>query len=178
MNPPPAVQAAPRDIEHTIRFSGETLGVIAAWYTGKASNWELLRDANPGVNPKKMRPGQLIRIPEGIATRHEPFGKEFVQKFFGGSSKKKEVVAEPAPVDATTPGSDVAPTADTTVVEPTVEATPAPTASPVVEAPVTNTVDSPNVTVTTVPPTPPVEPEAAPSANDKEREKLLDELLN
>lgn len=173
--PTPIVQTAPRDIEHTIRFPGETLGVIAAWYTGKASNWEIIRDANPGVNPKKLRPGHVIRIPEGLATRHEPFGKEFVQKFFGGPSKKKETVVEPAPVEARSPDGGVAPSVDSTG-----EATPTPTpeVSPVAEAPATDTVVTPNVTVTTVVPAQVAEPEATPSATDTEREKLLDELLN
>ena len=36
---------------HTIKWPGENLGIVARWYTGSLKNWIHLVEANPGINP-------------------------------------------------------------------------------------------------------------------------------
>ena len=36
---------------HMVQWSGETLPIIAKWYTGDSDNWQFLADANPNINP-------------------------------------------------------------------------------------------------------------------------------
>jgi nucleoid-associated protein YgaU len=48
--------------------TGESLGAIAQRYYGKSSDWKRILNANPDVlkgNPKKLKPGQKLRIPKG-----------------------------------------------------------------------------------------------------------------
>ncbi len=73
-------------IEHVVRWKGETLSLISKWYTGKFSNWKIIAEANPDLNPKRMRSGNIIRIPKELARTQEPMPKSFVDKFY----KKKE----------------------------------------------------------------------------------------
>jgi hypothetical protein len=175
--PPPSNQkqnVAPQEtyIEHTISYSGETLAEIAAWYTGRGSNWTAIRDANPSIRPDRLRLGQVILIPTNIVTNDKPFSRKASKK------PKTEPTADanptpasgdaapatptdapnltpteaPAltPTDAPTPAATDAPAAPTS--EPTLVPTPEPTAAPAVETP-------------------------KPTSKDVEREKLLDELL-
>lgn len=56
--------------------SGDTLASIAIMHYGDASKWRLIASANPTVNPRQLRIGQLVTLPpaEGAAqrTREEP----------------------------------------------------------------------------------------------------------
>ena len=61
-----------RYVEHLVRYPGESLTGIASWYTGTPGNWRAVLDANPGIDPKKMRLGSLVRIPERLAVRTYP----------------------------------------------------------------------------------------------------------
>lgn len=65
--PPPPPQ--PTYISHTVTHQGETLASIAKWYTGSSSNWQIIRDANPELDPRKIRIGTSIQIPRDIALR-------------------------------------------------------------------------------------------------------------
>ncbi|MFM1848008.1 MAG: hypothetical protein RL417_1482 [Pseudomonadota bacterium] len=105
----------PPYVPHTIAFQGETLGVIAKWYTGSANNWTAIAEANPGVDPRKLRIGQVINVPEAIAAKREPFGGDFV-----GQGKKVEESATAAPTQV----AKVA--AGEVVVDAAVESAPAP----------------------------------------------------
>jgi hypothetical protein len=42
---------------------GETLWSIAELHSGEATKWPLLQQANPQVDPKRLRIGQVLRIP-------------------------------------------------------------------------------------------------------------------
>jgi nucleoid-associated protein YgaU len=42
---------------------GDTLGGIAAKELGSAQKWQLIADANPGIDPGNLRLGQRLRIP-------------------------------------------------------------------------------------------------------------------
>ncbi len=76
--PPPAARpeagpvrdraAVPLFETHTV-LRGETLGSIARRYYGKSSMWRVVAKANYGVNPKRLKPGQRLKIPSAQGRR-------------------------------------------------------------------------------------------------------------
>ncbi len=70
IEPPPYV--------HTVRRLGETLIAISNWYTGTADNWKRLVDVNNGINPRRIRVGDKIRIPEALMKTHQPMPADFM----------------------------------------------------------------------------------------------------
>ena len=66
---------------HKIRWPGETLSVIAIWYTGNFRNWQALAKANPKLNPNRMFCGNELLIPTGLLKTRKPLPKEFVAKY-------------------------------------------------------------------------------------------------
>jgi hypothetical protein len=162
---------APSYLEHTIVYSGETLAEIALHYTGRATNWMAIMDANPGIRPERLRIGQVILIPRQLVVNERPFVKTVSKK----SSAKQPAAESPAHQDAapqsedkpaeTTPAEDTAESSELAP-EPTSALTVAPTVAP-------TATPAPTIVPLVVPSTP-----AATSATpDNEREKLLDELL-
>lgn len=67
---------------HTVRYQGETVSIIAAWYLGDKMRFDVLAAANPEINPSLVRVGMRIKIPEGMAKTREPMPKEFVDGFY------------------------------------------------------------------------------------------------
>lgn len=56
---------APGETRETIRHtiaSGETLGDISARYFGTTTRWEAIRDLNPGLDPMRLKVGQVILV--------------------------------------------------------------------------------------------------------------------
>ena len=53
---------APQSTQYTVQ-KGDTPSSIASKLLGKASLWTLIADANPGLDPKRMRIGQVLTIP-------------------------------------------------------------------------------------------------------------------
>jgi hypothetical protein len=73
---------------HRVRWPGETLSVIAKWYTDDFANWKALAKANPKLNPNRMLIGTKIRIPEDLVKNREPMPQEFLGKFASKQKKK------------------------------------------------------------------------------------------
>jgi hypothetical protein len=67
---------------HTVRYQGETVSIIAAWYLGDKMRFDVLAAANPEINPALVRLGMRIKIPENLAKTREPMPKEFVDGFY------------------------------------------------------------------------------------------------
>lgn len=65
---------------HTVRWPGETLSLIAKWYTGRHSNWKTLAKANPELNPHRIFVGSKILIPHAILTTQKPMPRSVVVK--------------------------------------------------------------------------------------------------
>jgi len=58
--PPPPAQPAPAFKEHKIA-KGETFAALGAKY---GVGWKAIAEANPGVDPTRLKPGMVIKIPE------------------------------------------------------------------------------------------------------------------
>ena len=89
---PPAVMETkpqPTFYQHTVKYSGETLSVIALWYTGSHGNWKEIAQANLDLNPNRIFPGDEILIPEGLLRTRDPLSKEFVDRINAKTKKEK-----------------------------------------------------------------------------------------
>ncbi|MGD9301498.1 MAG: LysM peptidoglycan-binding domain-containing protein, partial [Desulfobacterales bacterium] len=56
---------------HTVRWPGESMSLIANWYTGSAQNWRKLAKANPGIDPNRIKKGNVILIPPAMLKTKE-----------------------------------------------------------------------------------------------------------
>lgn len=179
----------PDDFEHRVG-PGETLAAIATWYTGKPTNWAQIKAANPGLNPHRLRLGQVILIPGNMVTRREPMPRSFMKAASkaGSSSNRKppesvrldentgrgmgEVIEKPIDLDQAKPEVDVGDVQDFKRDE---VAFPPPPSTPDVPT-------ARDVVVDSLPPpstgTPKADAPKAGNGSDAEREKLLDELLS
>ncbi len=93
-----SLEAKPKPKEvsyvHTVKWSGETLSIIAGWYTGNTENWKALAKANPDIKVNRIFAGNKILIPESLMKTREPMPKEFVDRFY---SKLRKDKARPTP---------------------------------------------------------------------------------
>lgn len=103
----------PQVFTHTIRYSGETLGLIAAWYIGSASAWPEIAKANPELLPNQLRLGDVIVIPEAMLKNKNPMTEAFVAAQRKAVTRTSEVV----PSSETTEGV-VSPTSASTASKP------------------------------------------------------------
>jgi len=71
---------------HKVKYSGETLSIIAKWYTGDVDNWQALTKANPKLDPNRIFVGDKIRIPQEILNTDRPMTRSFVV----ASTKRKQ----------------------------------------------------------------------------------------
>jgi hypothetical protein len=74
---------------HTVRYYGETISIIAAWYTGDGENWKALARANPKIDPKSILESNQILIPERLLKTREAMPQKFVNRFYPKSVKGK-----------------------------------------------------------------------------------------
>jgi nucleoid-associated protein YgaU len=58
----PAEVIAPVFAEYTV-LEDETMGTIARKIYGSSARWEVIARANPRVDPKRLKVGQMLRIP-------------------------------------------------------------------------------------------------------------------
>lgn len=186
---PAPVVVEPKFLTHEVKYSGETLGVIAAWYTGKTANWPMIEAANPGLKPTRIRLGDLIQIPEELVVKSDPLPKSAVPV---AQPVVRDEVVVPVSQDSAPAAVEEIPAASTEVAPATV-----PDVQPVGEAePVDIYADEP-VAAPVAAPVAPVEPPAAstlgelqdkeaaaeaaapqkPAGTENEREQLLNELL-
>ena len=70
--------------EHRVKWPGETLSLIAKWYTGSYGNWKAIAPANPGLNPNRIAVGDLINIPPEMMKTQKPLPRKVVSKTLPG----------------------------------------------------------------------------------------------
>ncbi len=94
--PKATLEAKPKPKEtsyvHTVKWSGETISIIADWYTGDIENWKALAQANPNIKANRISAGNKILIPEILMKTREPMPKEFVDRF---NSKLRKEMTQP-----------------------------------------------------------------------------------
>lgn len=81
----PSAKEPPRDVPffvHTVRWRGETISIIAGWYTGDIMNWKAVAEINPEINPTRIYEGNKIRVPEHLMKTRDPMPKEYVDGFY------------------------------------------------------------------------------------------------
>jgi len=74
-----ALQKQPSDLVHAVRWKGESLSIIAKWYTGKTANWKPLAEYNAMTHPNRIRIGDTVRIPEALLTTRKSLPRAFVE---------------------------------------------------------------------------------------------------
>ena len=88
---------------HTVKWSGETVSIIAAWYTGDLDNWKVLAEVmtknNPNADIKRIYVGNKILIPENLLKTRETMPQEFVDSFYK-KSKPEKAPPKPVPSEA------------------------------------------------------------------------------
>jgi hypothetical protein len=75
---------------HKVRYPGESVSIIAGWYTGEIDNWKILAEVNPGLNPNVISEGMKINIPESLLKKRDPMTKEFVDSFYPKTKSKSK----------------------------------------------------------------------------------------
>lgn len=136
--PPPADEPEEDYIYHRIKYSGETVAVISAWYTRSAKNWPEIVDANPKLVPSKLRIGDLVRIPKRLVRRFSSLPQDFVSSFRSGVNKDSSATTpESSTANDFTTGSDTVPSGTDT--EPSgTDTVPSGTDSTVTDSPYAN----------------------------------------
>ena len=67
--------------KHTVRWPGESLSLIAAWYTGSPKNWRQLAKANPRLNPNRIIGGNVILIPSALLKTPVPLPQKEAARY-------------------------------------------------------------------------------------------------
>jgi LysM repeat protein len=70
--------------KHRVKWSGETLSLIARWYTGSYGNWKAIAQANPGLDPNRIAVGDTIKIPPQMMKTKKPLPRKVVCKALPG----------------------------------------------------------------------------------------------
>ena len=82
---------------YAVARQGETLAVIAKWYTGSSANWSVIQSHNPGLDPKRMKIGTVVRIPETMLVRRDPLPKKIAMQGADKAEEEKSKAAEVKP---------------------------------------------------------------------------------
>ena len=84
---------------HKVKYPGESLSIIAKWYTGEVENWRALTKANPKLKPNRITVGDKIRIPNKLLHTQKLMPRSFV---VGSAKIKKQRPSSPTPSDVKT----------------------------------------------------------------------------
>jgi len=66
---------------HTVRWPGESMSLIARWYTGSSRNWRKLAKANPTIDPNRIKKGHVIVIPTKLLKTREPLPQKIAARY-------------------------------------------------------------------------------------------------
>lgn len=66
---------------HTVEWSGETLPMIAQWYTGNKDNWRILAKTSPGIAAERLVVDDQILIPIELVKNNKKMPREFLSTF-------------------------------------------------------------------------------------------------
>ncbi len=96
-SPPPEQEMKKREtyITKTIKYSRETVFILAAWYLRDRMKWKAISDANSAMNSKTMRVGAEIFLPGALLVTREPMPEEFLDSFYPPKSPAKPKSPQP-----------------------------------------------------------------------------------
>ncbi len=60
------------NLVHTVSYRGETLGLIAKWYTGDCRNWTKLAQQNPQIKAHRIQLGDTLTISAALLINRKP----------------------------------------------------------------------------------------------------------
>jgi len=83
-------------VVHTVKWRGETLSMIAAWYTGKSTNWKAVAEVNPDIKPSRIFEGNVVRIPEAMVKTRDPMPKGYVDRFYKSGKNQDPAKTPPS----------------------------------------------------------------------------------
>jgi hypothetical protein len=72
----------PSGYTHRVRYSGETLSIISAWYTNNPENWQRIAKLNSRKSPYTIGAGDLVYIPASILRKSSPMPPDYVHSFY------------------------------------------------------------------------------------------------
>lgn len=78
---------------HKVKYRGESIGILAEWYTGDITNWQKVVAINKNIDPEKIEIGDIILIPKELIIRKESLTEEFC------ALKNKPAAIDKDPVD-------------------------------------------------------------------------------
>lgn len=88
----------PQEIQyfiHTIKWLGENIIIISEWYTGSENNWLKIIESNPTVDPKQIKIGESILIPEALMKTHEPMPRLYLGSAVQSAGKMPQKTPTP-----------------------------------------------------------------------------------
>lgn len=95
--PPPAY------LVHRVRWPGESLSIIAKWYTGDYRNWRTLVEVTPGLKDTRISLGDAVYIPRRLLKTRDRMPRAFVERHRRGASPGSTASGgAPAPTDVET----------------------------------------------------------------------------
>ncbi|GAB6097467.1 hypothetical protein JCM14469_37210 [Desulfatiferula olefinivorans] len=74
----PPVPPGPAFYRHSVRLPGETLSLVAKWYTGSAARLREIARINPTLDPNRLAVGDVVSIPMAMITRDRPMPRTFL----------------------------------------------------------------------------------------------------
>ncbi|MCB0330612.1 MAG: hypothetical protein KDD70_13135 [Bdellovibrionales bacterium] len=74
---------------HTVSHPGESISMIAAWYTGNENNWQPILDLNGNLKEGTLYPGYTVRIPAHLVVNEAPLEKSFAENFLAVAKQRK-----------------------------------------------------------------------------------------
>ena len=77
---------------HTVKWSGETIIRLSRWYTGSGNNWIRLIEANPSIDPRRIKIGDTILIPENLLVTRDPLPISYLSS----STEQTELYSSPS----------------------------------------------------------------------------------
>ena len=95
-----AEEATPDVYVHTVEWPGETLPMIAQWYTGNKDNGKVLAKTNPGIAADRLVVGDQVLIPLELVKNNKSMPKEFLATFSAkdrAAPKKASPKTKPVP---------------------------------------------------------------------------------
>lgn len=90
-------QPGPTYFTHVVKWPGESISIVAGWYTGDVQNWKAIADVNPDINPNRMHEGLKIRIPENMMKTKTAMTKEYVDSYYPKPKRPPTKSSTPAP---------------------------------------------------------------------------------